>query len=235
MRHPSRLLLLLLLAAVPARASVVTLEIDPAEPSSADRIEIHVSGLSACPFLSKPEALGQLVVLSFDNGLCLAPPVPFTLTRVLPPLEPGTYDLVVLDNFSGDVFEKTSFSVSDAGTPPVPDGPFLESPAVPGFRFKVRISDPVGGERPGTLEPDCLPEAVCASGALPARPEVLLRVVGPKPNGRLWPTFVRFTTSTVEIWAEKIDTGETKYYRLDGLVPLSEDLEGRVDREGFAP
>jgi hypothetical protein len=142
---------------------------------------------------------------------------------------------VLIDDTQTAVVAKLSFAVTDAGTPPVPDGEYLESPAVPGFRFKVRISDSVGGERPGTMEADCLPEAVCASGALPGRSEVLLRVVGPKPNGRLWPTFVRFTTATVEIWAEKVDTGETKYYRLDGLVPGSEDLEGRVDREGFEP
>lgn len=236
MTHPSRaFLLLLLLAALPARASVVSLEIDPPAPTSADRIVIRVSGIGSCPYLSKPAALGSLVTLSFVSSLCLAPPGPYTLTRYLPALEPGPYNLVLLGNFDGELVEKLPFSVSDAGTPPLPDGDFLESPAVPGFRFKVRIDDPVAGDRPGTMAPDCLAEAVCASGALPERPEVLLRVVGPKPNGRFWPTFVRFTTSTVEIWAQKIDTGEVKYYRLDGLVPGSEDLEGRVDREGFEP
>ena len=235
LRHPSRVLPLLLFAALPARAGVESVAIDPSAPSSVDRIRVQVSGLSACPFLSEPAALGRLVVLSYDDGLCLAPPTPYTLNRYLPPLAPGSYDLVLIDDLGGGVIETLPFSVSDAGTPPVPDGSYLESQAVPGFRFKVRISDPGGGNLPGAFEADCLPETICASGAVAGRPEVLLRVVGPKPNDRLWPTFVRFTTSTVEIWVEKIDTAEVKYYRLEGLVAGSEDLEGRVDRTGFVP
>lgn len=236
MKYAVGLSLVLLMVVGPLQVEAATVEIEPAEPSSTDTIRIKLSGASACPFASNPAVLGRLVVVSFSLGICLAPPTPFTLTRFVPPLEPATYVLVVLENIDGDVLEKITFDVSDAGTPPIPEeGAFLESASVPGFRFKVRIADPSGGTRAGTFEPDCLAETICASGALEGRSEVLLRVVGPKPNGFLWPTFVRFTTSTVEIWVEKIATGEVKYYRLEGAVPGSDELEGMFDRTGFLP
>jgi hypothetical protein len=73
------------------------------------------------------------------------------------------------------------------------------------------------------------------SGALPGRTELLMRIVGPKPNGFLWPTLVRFTTSQVEVWIRQLSTGERRYYRLDGSTPGSEELDGLFDRDGFPP
>lgn len=212
-----------------------TIEIEPQEPSSTDTIKITVSGVASCPFLSEPAVLGQLVVLSFTLGDCLFPPDEFSFTRFLAPLDGKPYTLVLLENLDGSVIEKRDFEVTDAGTPPIPEGAFLESASVPGFRFKVRISDGQGGSRMGSFESNCLPETICASGALEGRTEVLLRVVGPKPNGFLWPTFIRFTTSTVEIWVERIANGGVKYYRLDGVVPGTEELDGLFDRNGFLP
>jgi len=234
MKRALPLAALLLLAASSLRAQPVDVEISPAAPSSAEPIRVTLAGFSACPFASQPAILGQLVTVSFSLGICLAPPTPFTLTRFIPPLDAGRYRLVILDDFTGEVVEALAFEVSDAGEPPAPGGEFLESAAVPGFRFKVRITDPGGTSRAARFEPGCLPETLCASGALEGRSEVLLRVVGPKPNGFLWPTFVRFTTSTIEIWAERTATGELKYYRLDGAVPGSDELDGRFDRQGFA-
>jgi len=235
MKYAFVLLTVALAAASPLLAQPATVEINPAQPSSADVIEIHVSGLSACPYLSTAAVQGPVVVLSFSLGLCLAPPTPFALTRYVAPLDPGQYTLVVLDAYLTSVIETIPFEVSDAGAPPVPAGDWLESAAVPGFRFKVRIADQSGGVRMGALEADCLPETLCASGAVAGRSEVLLRVVGPKPNGYLWPTFVRFTTSTVEIWVEKKATAEVKYYRLEGALPGLDTLDGGFDRSGFTP
>lgn len=235
MKQAIGLLVVFLVVASPLQGQLETVEIEPAEPSSTDTIRIKISGGSACPFASNAAVLGQLVVVSVSLGNC-SPPSDFTLTRFVPPLEPASYILVVLENLNGNVVEKISFDVTDAGRPPVPEeGAFLESASVPGFRFKVRIMDRQGGSRMGSPEPDCLPETICASGALEGRSEVLLRVVGPKPNGFLWPTFVRFTTSTVEVWVEKIATGEVKYYQLEGAVPGSEELDGLFDRMGFLP
>jgi hypothetical protein len=229
--------LLLSIGAAPspvlAAAGFDSIVLEPAEPSSLDPVRIVVEGSWTCPSLSSPEVVGRLVVLSFAECGSLAPPTHHVLARFAPPLDPGSYTLVILDDFDGALLHQQPFEVTDAGTPPPPEGEFLTSEEVPGFRFKVRITDQGGGSRPGTFEEDCLPETVCASGALPGRSEVLLRVVGPKPNGYLWPTFVRFTTSMVEVWVERTATGEVRYYRLAPTVPGGDELEAGFDRFGF--
>ena len=116
--------------------------------------------------------------------------------------------------------------------PPVPDAPPFISGELPGFRFWVRITAG-DGEIPVRQEAACIPETVCVSGAVPGRPELFLRVVGPKPNGRLWPTLVRFSTSTIEVWIEQESSGLLRYYRLEGATPGSSSLDGLFDREGF--
>ncbi len=116
--------------------------------------------------------------------------------------------------------------------PPV--GPWRSGPALPGFEVQVRISAD-GFSRAGVLEPDCISETLCFSGAVPGRAEVFVRVVGPKPNGRLWPTLVKFSTSTVEIWIRQLSSGDVRYYRLAGARLGFDELPGLFDREGFAP
>jgi len=119
--------------------------------------------------------------------------------------------------------------------PPPPTGIApLTSAEVPGFRFWVRIGDE-GSAAPGAMEPLCIPETLCVSGAIPGRSELFLRVVGPRPNGYLWPTIVKFTTSRVEVWIEQISTGTVQYYELEGASPGSSELPGLFDRLGFQP
>lgn len=115
-----------------------------------------------------------------------------------------------------------------------PPGPWLSSRTLPGFEVKVRIVN-ADGTVAGVLEPGCIPETVCVSGAVRGRSEVFVRVVGPRPNGRLWPTLVKFTTSEVEIWIRQISTGTVRYYRLEGARPGFDELPGLFDREGFTP
>jgi type 1 glutamine amidotransferase len=117
-------------------------------------------------------------------------------------------------------------------SPPLPPAvdPITTS-EFPNFRFWVRISD----TRIGTKVADCLPETVCVAGAIPTRAEVLLRIVGPKPNGYLWPNIVKFNTTKTEVWIQQITTGVTKYYMLPALAQGSETLPGLVDRTGFRP
>jgi|GEM_PF-1164311 len=119
--------------------------------------------------------------------------------------------------------------------PPPPSAPVFTSDAFPDFRFQVRLTDGTGEDLPLRKEADCFEETLCVSGAVPGRSELFLRIVGPKPNGRLWPTLVRTTTSTAEIWIEQMSTGQVNYYRLEGATPGSSDLTGLFDREGFAP
>ncbi len=119
--------------------------------------------------------------------------------------------------------------------PSPPDAPPLTSNAVPGFDVWVKITPQLGAVILGSSSPVCIPETLCVSGALPDRPEVFVRVVGPKPNGYLWPTLVKFSTSTVEVWIEQQETGLTQYYLLEGASPGSDTLPGLFDRTGFQP
>jgi photosystem II stability/assembly factor-like uncharacterized protein len=119
--------------------------------------------------------------------------------------------------------------------PPPPDGPWLESGELSGFRVKVRISAPGGFEPPVQKEAACIPETLCVSGAVPGRSEVFVRIVGPKPNGFLWPTLVKFSTSTIEVWIEQTTSSVLRYYRLEGAAPGEDVLPGLFDRTGFLP
>jgi len=118
--------------------------------------------------------------------------------------------------------------------PDPPAGPWLETTEIPGFRFKARV---VGGNGEVAVrqESECIPETLCISAAIPGRSELFLRMVGPKPNGFLWPNIVKFSTSQIEIWAEQLSSGVVNYYRLDGASPGSDALTGLFDRTGFTP
>ncbi len=121
-----------------------------------------------------------------------------------------------------------------AGEPPPPDGlPWIADATYPGFRFKVRIAQGSAPPISGTREAACLPETVCLSGAVPGRSELFLRIVGPKPNGWLWPTLVKFSTSEIEVWIEQLETGRLRYYDLAGASPGVDALPGLFDRFGF--
>jgi hypothetical protein len=128
-------------------------------------------------------------------------------------------------------------SARTAGPPPPPpppgDGGWLTTAEAPGFRFRVEITAG-GAPQPVRAEP-CIPETLCVSGAVPGRSELFVRIVGPKPNGRLWPILVRFSTSRIEVWIEQLATGITRHYVLDPATPGSSDLPGLFDRDGFPP
>lgn len=117
-------------------------------------------------------------------------------------------------------------------TTPSEDG-FLTSSELPDFRVKVQIF-PVGGDPViGKKEIQCQAETLCVSGAAAGRPEVFVRVIGPRPNGYLWPTIVRFTPSRVEVEIEQISTGEVQRYTLDAVPANTDALPGLQDRTGF--
>ena len=67
------------------------------------------------------------------------------------------------------------------------------------------------------------------------RSEVFVRIIGPRPNGFLWPTIVRFTPSRVMVEIQQLSTGTTNTYELPAVSPDSDELSGFQDRTGFLP
>lgn len=128
----------------------------------------------------------------------------------------------------------TSVGAIFRGQAPPPERA-LTSPELPGFRAWVLIGGAPGETRWGVAEAECLSETLCASGAVPGRVEALVRVVGPKPNGFLWPTLVKLSTSRIEVWIEQEATGEIRHYVLPGASPGDDTLPGLFDRFGFSP
>jgi hypothetical protein len=114
-------------------------------------------------------------------------------------------------------------------------GGFLTTPNFPDFRFRVRIIPQGSSAIAGRKENDCIPETLCVSGAVAGRSEVFVRIIGPRPNGFLWPTIVRFTPSQVEVDIQQISTGIQKTYFLPAVPADSDELSGLQDRTGFLP
>ena len=114
-------------------------------------------------------------------------------------------------------------------------GSWFTSARFPGFEFRVEITSPSGEPVPVQVESECIDETICLSGAVSGRSETFVRVVGPKPNGYLWPTIVKFTTSAVDVWIRQTETGEERHYHLHAASPGVDDLTGLFDRRGFLP
>jgi hypothetical protein len=150
---------------------------------------------------------------------------------VIEQLSPNTtYNFRVrATNGNGNSAYSNVVSVTTQGGGGGGDG-FVTTPELPGFRFRVTIND-----QPTRRENDCIPETLCVSGAVPGRSEVFVRIVGPRPNGFLWPNLVKFTTSRVVVEIQQLSSGTTKTYVLEGVGPQSNDLTGFFDRMGFLP
>lgn len=123
-----------------------------------------------------------------------------------------------------------SLACTGGQSPPRPGSGWFDDPQYPDFRFRVEIDG-----REARREEDCQPDTVCVSGALPGRSEIFLRILGPRPNGFLWPTIVRFTPSEVRVEIFQHSSARTKTYVLDAVAPGTTDLPGFQDRMAFLP
>lgn len=82
---------------------------------------------------------------------------------------------------------------------------------------------------------DCINDTLCVSGAVAGRAELFIRVLGPRPNGYMWPSLTRFSPAQVEVWLEQISSGDINYYFLPMVPRENPNLAGVVDRTGFRP
>jgi hypothetical protein len=155
------------------------------------------------------------------------------------PITGPVQGLIAVWSFSGNandavaVYNGTPNGTLTFSAPAPPAGPWLTTSQIPGFQFKVRVT--AGSPITGVQESDCIAETLCVSASIPGRSEVLVRIVGPKPNGYLWPNVVKFNTSQVEVWIDQLSTGSIKYYVLPGAWPGVDTLPGLYDRTGFLP
>ena len=179
----------------------------------------------------------NLVAEDDDGGPGLDSRLVFTIDQTSPDwtLVPTPGD----PNITGDYTLSLQCSGSPPPPPPPPPPPncpsgFFSDPGYPDFCFRVNIHNNAGVV-PGVREPDCIDETVCVSGALPGRSEVFVRIIGPRPNGFLWPTIVRFTPSRVVTEIRQRSTGEMQTYDLPAVPPGVDDLSGLQDRTGFLP
>lgn len=161
----------------------------------------------------------------------------FEHCRVVSP-GPGTWHVLVVHRTGSPRFQVTTTLFGrepEDPEPPPPPGPWLSSPELSGFRAKARITPAGHGPLAGGAVADCIAETLCVEGALAARPEAFLKVIGPRPNGYLWVQISRFTPSEIELWVEQTATAELRYYRLPAVGPGEADVGGLQDRQAFLP
>ncbi len=138
------------------------------------------------------------------------------------------------DELDGNFANTYGYIAQYLGAAPPPPGQWLTTPEQPGFEFQVRITND-SGPVTGAAEPGCIVETFCASGALAGRPEVFVKLIGPRPNGYLWVQISRFTPSEVEVWVRQVSSGDVRYYDLAAVSATSDDVSGRQDRMAFSP
>lgn len=134
-----------------------------------------------------------------------------------------------------DAYLCPSGDCSEAPPPSPPYANWIASPGLPGFEAQVRITPPGKAPLEGQEESFCIPETICARGAVDGRPEIFAKVIGPRPNGHLWVQLIRFTPSQVEVWLRQVSTLEVNYYVLQTVPPGAGFLSGIEDRGAFLP
>ena len=180
-----------------------------------------------------------MVVATDDDG------GPGTNSRIVFTLDQTSTDWAIgANSFGPGQTGPYTLSLQCSGNPPPPPPPpppgpscptgFFTDPSYPDFCFRVTIGNP-GNTRAGVREANCQPETVCVSGAVPGRSEVFMRILGPRPNGFLWPTIVRFTPSRLVVDIRQLSSSQTNTYTLPAIPPGVDDLSGLQDRMGFLP
>jgi hypothetical protein len=128
--------------------------------------------------------------------------------------------------------------VAEFGSGPEPPGGLwwgINYPLPRGhFEFKTRFSAD-GREFIGQGEFTFNSELVAFSGALEGRPEIYIRVIGPRPNGHLMVQAVKFSPTRIELWVRQTSTGKIRYYDLSAVPASGDTLPGLQDNEAFLP
>jgi len=199
---------------------------------SGQTVTINMSSNAFDTFLLLLDPTPETVATDDDGGSGTNSRIVYTLDQTSPewtiaatsffPLETGPFTL------------RLQCSGNPPPPPPPPSDGFFSDPNYPDFRFRVTIGE-VGSTIDGAREDTCLEDTVCVSGQIPGRSELFIRILGPRPNGFLWPTLVRFTPSRVQVEIRQVSTNQTNTYLLDPIPPGTDLLDGLQDRTGFSP
>jgi 6-phosphogluconolactonase (cycloisomerase 2 family) len=135
------------------------------------------------------------------------------------------------DPFAATTFwTRASDDFFEAAGPTPPAGPWLTTPAIVGYQFKVSV-----GAKAGVKEGACLPKTLCVSGTTRGRSDVLVRLTGPASNGYLRATALSFTQARVQVWVQQKRTNKIQYYDLAAPPVGSTVLPGLFDGKAFRP
>lgn len=115
-----------------------------------------------------------------------------------------------------------------AAAPPPPDGSWLSTPVLPGFRFKGRLDGAALVQ-----SSSCPKQTLClgTSAAIPA--QVFGRVTTRQANGKRWVAAGKFADAAAELWVQQGTAGEVRYYALAARPADSPWLPAVLDRLAF--
>jgi hypothetical protein len=115
-----------------------------------------------------------------------------------------------------------------AAAPAPPAGPWLSTPALPGFRFKALLAG-----APLVQSTACPKQTLCL-GSSPAIPAQLFARVTPRQaNGKRWVAAGKLADAAAQLWVQQGTAGEVRYYALAARPAASPRLPAIFDRLAF--
>jgi hypothetical protein len=125
-----------------------------------------------------------------------------------------------------EVWPTDEVAVSNALPPPA--GPWLTTPAIPGFRFKARLA---GSNL--VAAGSCPPQTLCLAPDRTVPAEVFAQVTARQANGKRWVLIGKFADAPAQLWVQQGTAGPVRQYSLAVRPPDSSWLPGIIDRKAF--
>ncbi|HYH44719.1 MAG TPA: hypothetical protein VEG34_03475 [Thermoanaerobaculia bacterium] len=217
----SALVLAFTLAGPLAAFKVFSVQLDPAAPTSDDRLTVTVTGVSDTPCFSfQGLHQGQQDIEVVFHGCPILPPAgetPYTHSGAVGPLPAGTYRLRVTRD--GEVFHQGSFTVVAAVGPCTPGVTAL---CLNERRFRVETDWAANGEQGEGQAFALTGETGAFSFFHPANVEVVVKVIdGCALNGRFWVFAAGLTDVRTEIAVTDAVTGARRTYGNPAGTPFA--------------
>lgn len=112
---------------------------------------------------------------------------------------------------------------------PPPDGAWLSSPALPGFRFKARL-----GATPLVVAAACPRSTLCLGPSAEAPAQLFARVTARQSNGKRWLLAGKLADAAADLWVQQGSSGPIRQYSLAARAAGSSWLPSIVYRAAFS-